>query len=56
VDDEVLAATSIMAAVIGLIAAVLVIGATWFVERRLKVDDPVGAIAVHGVHASRDFH
>jgi Amt family ammonium transporter len=39
----------IMAAVIGLIAGVLVVEAVWFVERRLKVDDPVGAIAVHGV-------
>ncbi len=37
------------AALIGLIAGVLVIEAVWFVERRLKVDDPVGAIAVHGV-------
>jgi Amt family ammonium transporter len=44
--------TPIMAAVIGLIAGVLVIEATWFVERRLKVDDPVGAIAVHGVNGT----
>ena len=35
-------------AVIGSIAAVLVIESMWFVERRLKVDDPVGAISVHG--------
>ena len=38
-----------MAALIGLIAGVLVIEAVWFVERKAKIDDPVGAIAVHGV-------
>ncbi len=38
------------AAVIGLIAGVLVIESIFFVERRLKVDDPVGAISVHGVN------
>ena len=38
-----------MAAVIGIIAGVLVIETVFFVERKLKVDDPVGAIAVHGV-------
>jgi Amt family ammonium transporter len=36
-------------AVIGGIAGVLVIYAAEFIERVLKVDDPVGAIAVHGV-------
>ncbi len=36
------------AAVIGIIAGVLVIEAVFFVERR-GLDDPVGAIAVHGV-------
>ena len=35
------------AAVIGLIAAILVIEAVFFIERR-GIDDPVGAIAVHG--------
>jgi Amt family ammonium transporter len=40
------------AAVIGTIAAVIVIEAIWIVERRLKVDDPVGAISVHGVCGS----
>ena len=34
---------------IGLVAGVLVIESTFFVERRLKIDDPVGAISVHGV-------
>lgn len=38
------------AAVIGSIAGVLVIEAIFFVERRLKIDDPVGAISVHGVN------
>lgn len=37
------------AAVIGSVAGVLVIEAIWFVERRLRIDDPVGAISVHGV-------
>src|SRR5262249_30986478 len=36
-------------AVIGSIAGVLVIWAAGFVENTLKVDDPVGAVAVHGV-------
>ncbi len=37
------------AALIGLVAGILVIESVWFVERRLKLDDPVGAISVHGV-------
>jgi Amt family ammonium transporter len=36
------------AAVIGAIAGYLVVAAVLFIERRLKIDDPVGAIAVHG--------
>jgi Amt family ammonium transporter len=40
------------AAVIGAIAGVLVIEAVFFVERKLKIDDPVGAISVHGVCGS----
>lgn len=40
------------ASVIGLIAGVLVIEAVFFVERKLKIDDPVGAIAVHGVNGA----
>jgi Amt family ammonium transporter len=39
------------AAVIGIIAGVLVIEAAWFIERR-GVDDPVGAVAVHGVNGA----
>jgi ammonium transporter, Amt family len=38
------------AAIIGTIAAVLVIEAIFIVERRFKIDDPVGAISVHGVN------
>ena len=37
------------AAVIGSLAAVLVIESTYFVEERLRIDDPCGAISVHGV-------
>jgi Amt family ammonium transporter len=37
------------AALIGIVAGVLVVESVWFIERRLKIDDPVGAISVHGV-------
>ena len=40
------------AAVIGLISGVLVIEAAFFIEKKLKIDDPVGAIAVHGVNGA----
>jgi Amt family ammonium transporter len=42
--------TAPVAVLIGLISGVLVIVAAFFIERTLKVDDPVGAIAVHGVN------
>jgi Amt family ammonium transporter len=35
--------------IIGLIAGLVVVGSIVFVEGRLKVDDPVGAVSVHGV-------
>jgi Amt family ammonium transporter len=38
------------AAFIGLISGILVIEAAFFVERKLRIDDPVGAVAVHGVN------
>lgn len=38
------------AAVIGIIGGVLVIEAVFFIERKMKIDDPVGAVAVHGVN------
>ena len=40
------------AAIIGLVAGVLVIEAAFFIEKKLKVDDPVGASAVHGVNGA----
>ena len=36
------------AVVIGGVAAPVMIGSVWFIERVLKVDDPVGAVSVHG--------
>jgi Amt family ammonium transporter len=36
-------------AVIGVIAGVLVVESIWIVERKFRIDDPVGAISVHGV-------
>ena len=38
-----------VAMVLGIVAGVVVIEAVFFIERVLKIDDPVGAIAVHGV-------
>jgi len=38
------------AALIGLISGILVIEVALFVEHKLKIDDPVGAIAVHGAN------
>ncbi len=37
------------ALLIGLVAGVLVVFAVIFIDRVLKIDDPVGAVAVHGV-------
>jgi Amt family ammonium transporter len=37
------------AVIIGLIAGVIVVYSVLFIERVLKVDDPVGAVSVHGV-------
>ncbi|HWL86889.1 MAG TPA: ammonium transporter [Polyangiaceae bacterium] len=39
-----------VAILIGAIAGVLVVVAAVFIEHKLKVDDPVGAVAVHGVN------
>jgi ammonium transporter, Amt family len=41
---------SVCACIIGLIAGVLVCVSVEFVDRVLKVDDPVGAISVHGAN------
>ncbi len=40
------------AVVIGTLAGLLVVGSVVFVERVLKVDDPVGAVSVHGVNGA----
>ncbi|MDP2335321.1 MAG: ammonium transporter [Bacteroidota bacterium] len=39
-------------ALIGLIAGVLVVEAALFIENKMKIDDPVGAVAVHGVNGA----
>jgi Amt family ammonium transporter len=36
--------------IIGAIAGVFVVAAVFFIDQKMKVDDPVGAIAVHGVN------
>jgi Amt family ammonium transporter len=38
------------ALIIGLIAGIIVVEVAFLVERKLKIDDPVGAIAVHGAN------
>jgi Amt family ammonium transporter len=41
---------SISAFAIGAIAGFLVVLAVFFIDQKMKIDDPVGAIAVHGVN------
>jgi len=41
---------SISAMIIGLISGVLVCISVWVVENKFKIDDPVGAVSVHGVN------
>ena len=43
---------SVSACLIGLISGILVVEAVYFVEGVLKIDDPVGAISVHGVNGA----
>jgi Amt family ammonium transporter len=43
---------SLSACLIGLIAGVLVVEAVFFIDQKLKIDDPVGAVAVHGVNGA----
>jgi Amt family ammonium transporter len=43
---------SVSAVTIGAVAGVLLCVSVFFVERTLKVDDPVGAISVHGVNGA----
>jgi Amt family ammonium transporter len=40
------------AAIIGLVSGVLVVEACYFIEGPLKIDDPVGSVAVHGVNGA----
>lgn len=42
----------VSAFIIGAVSGVLVILAAFFIERKLKIDDPVGAIAVHGCNGA----
>lgn len=44
--------TAPSAVLIGAVAGVLVVAAALFIENKLKIDDPVGAIAVHGVNGA----
>jgi Amt family ammonium transporter len=43
---------SVSAVIIGGVAAVLLCWGVFFVERKLKIDDPVGAISVHGLNGA----
>jgi Amt family ammonium transporter len=43
---------SVSAVIIGAVAGVLLCLSVFFVERTLKIDDPVGAISVHGVNGA----
>ena len=43
---------SVSACIIGLISGILVVEAAFFIERKMRIDDPVGAIAVHGVNGA----
>jgi Amt family ammonium transporter len=40
------------AGLIGLISGILAVEGAFFVERKLRVDDPVGAVAVHGINGA----
>jgi Amt family ammonium transporter len=42
--------TPVAAVVIGTVAGLLVVGSVIFWERKVKIDDPVGAVSVHGVN------
>jgi len=43
---------SVSAVIIGLVAGILLCISVFFVERTLKIDDPVGAVSVHGVNGA----
>jgi Amt family ammonium transporter len=44
--------TAPSAVIIGVIAGVLVVLSVFFIDHTLKIDDPVGAISVHGVNGA----
>ena len=44
--------TAPVAVLIGVIAGIILCWSVFFVERTLKIDDPVGAISVHGVNGA----
>jgi ammonium transporter, Amt family len=39
-------------AIIGLVSGILVVEAALFIDQKIRIDDPVGAIAVHGVNGA----
>jgi ammonium transporter, Amt family len=41
-----------IACLIGLVSGILVVESVFFVDRKLRIDDPVGAISVHGVNGA----
>jgi Amt family ammonium transporter len=43
---------SLSAFIIGAVAGVLVVESAFLIERKLKIDDPVGAISVHGTNGA----
>ncbi|MDD5434708.1 MAG: ammonium transporter, partial [Nitrospira sp.] len=43
---------SVSAVIIGAVSGILLCISVFFVERTLKVDDPVGAVSVHGVNGA----
>lgn len=44
--------TSFGAVAIGAIAGVILVGSVYYIDHKLKIDDPVGAISVHGVNGA----
>lgn len=44
--------SSLGACIIGLVSGIFVVFSVFFVEGKLKIDDPVGAISVHGVNGA----
>jgi Amt family ammonium transporter len=49
ITAEPLTPTPLLATIIGVVGGIIVVPAIIFIDRSLKIDDPVGAISVHGV-------